>query len=253
MAEPTTDAPLAPAYRHLALPAPPPGRPYVIVNMVMSADGRVVVEDTERGLGSPTDQRLMRELRSLADVVLDGAGTFRKSGSSSRLNDPELEAARVAAGRPRVPLAAVITASGALPLDRAFFTADDFEGVVYVSESAPAERRRALEATGRRVFAMPDADPLPWVLAHMRRALDARVLLVEGGPSTNGGLFDAGLIDEYFLTLAPRIVGGRDALPAVRSARERSMDDVTQLALVSAVPNPETGEVYLRYRVRREG
>ena len=39
-------------------PAPPADRPYVVLNMVSSVDGRVVVEDTERGLGSPRDQRL---------------------------------------------------------------------------------------------------------------------------------------------------------------------------------------------------
>lgn len=246
-----SDMPPAPAYRLLELPAPPPDRPYVLVNMVMSADGHITIEDTERGLGSPTDQRLMRELRSLADVVLGGAGTMRTSGNSSRLHDADLEEARAASGRPRLPLAAVITGSGNLPLERAFFTATDFDAVVYAGADAPADRVAAMAATGRRVFSMPREDPLRWVLRHMRRDLGARVLLVEGGPSTNGALIDAGLVDEFFLTLAPRIVGGRDGLPAVRSDRDRSASAVTALELVSATPNADTGEVYLRYRLPR--
>jgi riboflavin biosynthesis pyrimidine reductase len=220
--------------------------------MVMSADGRTTIEDTERGLGSPTDRRLMRELRSLADVVLGGASTMRASGNSSRLHDADLEELRAAHGRPRVPMAAVLTGSGDLPLDRVFFTATDFEAIVYAGADAPGDRLSAIATTGRRVVSLPRAAPLPWMLHHMRRELGARVLLVEGGPFTNGALIDAGLVDEFFLTLAPWIVGGRDALPAARSDRDRTANAVTSLGLVSAAPNPETGEVYLRYRVRRD-
>ena len=78
-------------YTSLDFPAPPDDRPYVAINMVMSADGHTVVEGSERGLGSPTDQRLMRELRVHFDVVLNGAATFRASGTSARLNNPKLE------------------------------------------------------------------------------------------------------------------------------------------------------------------
>ena len=73
-----------PDYAGLAFPPPPPDRPYVIVNMVSSVDGRAAIEGTERGLGSTTDQALMRELRVHADVVLNGASTLRASGSSPR-------------------------------------------------------------------------------------------------------------------------------------------------------------------------
>ena len=79
-----------PDYTALSFPPPPADRPTVILNMVSSADGRAVIEGTERGLGSPTDQRLMRELRVHADVVLNGAGTLRASGTSSRTGDASL-------------------------------------------------------------------------------------------------------------------------------------------------------------------
>src|SRR4051794_7690028 len=117
-----------PDYTSLLFPEPPPDRPYVYVNMVSSVDGKVVIEGNERGLGSAVDQRLMRELRVHADVVFDGAGTLRASGTSSRVDDPALEALRVQRGKAAVPIAATLSHSGDLPLDRAFFTARDFEG-----------------------------------------------------------------------------------------------------------------------------
>ena len=88
------------------------------------------------------------------------------------------------------------------------------------------------------------------MLAHMRRALGAQVLLCEGGPTTNAQFFELGVVDEYFLTLGPVIVGGRDTLTAVEGDSAFSREDVKRMDLISAVPNPATSEVYLRYRVR---
>ncbi len=237
-----------PDYVSLEFPEPPAGRPLVYTNMVMSADGKVVIEDTERGLGSAVDQRLMRELRVNADVVLNGAGTLRTSGSSSRLNDPELTAIRHARGLTPNPIAAVLTSTGEVPLDRLFFTSDEFRAVVYLGSNASSAQAEAIQATGRKVVRVPAEDPGPAMLRHMHEELGARRVLVEGGPTLNGILLDGGLVDEYFLTVGPRLVGGDETLTPVRSDRASTAAGVRQLELVSAVPNPATGEVYLRYR-----
>jgi riboflavin biosynthesis pyrimidine reductase len=249
MQQPTSGKP---DYTALTFPAAPPDRPTVILNMVSSVDGRAVVEGTERGLGSPVDQRLMRELRVHADVVLNGAGTLRASGTSSRTGDPALAALRVAHGKSEAAIAAVLSASGDLPLDRAFFSARDFEAVVYLSEAAPPARLEALLATGRRVVLVPAGDEVGTMLRHMRTELGATLLVVEGGPTLNGELLAAGLVDEVFLTVGPVLIGGRDARTIVEDGREGTLSAATHLELLSAAPNAETGEVYLRYRVVRD-
>ncbi|MEI7924579.1 MAG: dihydrofolate reductase family protein [Chloroflexota bacterium] len=242
---------LVPDYTSLTFPTAPADRPYVILNMVSSADGRITVEGTERGLGSPRDQRLMRELRVHADVTLHGAGTLRASGTSSRLGDPLLEDLRERRGLPRTPIASVLSRSGDLPLDRLFFTARDFDAIVYLSDAAPPERVRAVEATGRRVALLPAGEELRAMLRHMRHELGAGLLLVEGGPTINGELFDLDAVDEFFLTLGGVIVNGNILKPAVENGRAPSIGALTRLELMSAIPNGETDEVYLRYRVRR--
>ena len=256
MPDHTTDPPTIeehrPDYTALTFPDPPPDRPYVIVNMVSSADGKVTIEGTEQGIGSKTDQRLMRELRVHADIVINGASTLRASGTTSRTGDPALEQLRIQRGKPPAPIAAVLSASGDLPFDRSFFTARDFEAVVYLSSDAPPDRRAAIEATGRPVYDVPSGEEVPAMLRHMRHRLDARLLLVEGGPHLNGQLVEAGLVDEFFLTLGPVIVNGPGPLTAVTAARRPTIDAVTRLELLTAVPNPATGEVYLHYRVRKQ-
>jgi riboflavin biosynthesis pyrimidine reductase len=197
----------------------------------------------------------MRELRVHADIVMNGAGTLRASGTSSRLGDPALEELRTARGKPVAPIAAVLSASGDLPLDRAFFTARDFEAIVYLSSQAPPDRREAIEATGRRVYDLPHDHPrghaVTAMLRHMRQELGARILLVEGGPHLNGQLIEAGLADEFFLTLGAVIVSGPGPLTPVVSDRPPALDTVTRLQLLTAVPNPATSEVYTHYRIIR--
>ena len=240
-----------PDYTALDLPEPPPDRPSVIANVVMSADGKSVIEGTERGIGSEVDQRLMRELRVNADVVLNGAGTLRASGTSSRLGDRGLELIRLGRTRPRTPIAAVLSRGGELPLDRAFFTATDFQAVVYLSEEAPDERRAAIAATGRPVVSLPAGEEFAAMLRHMRRELGAKVLLVEGGPTIYAGLYALDAVDEAFVTLGPVVVGGADTLSAVAGERAFTLAEAKRLELLSAHANPETSELYLRYRVRR--
>lgn len=242
-----------PGYAQLTFPDPPPGRPYVLVNMVMSGDGKIVVEGTEQGLGSRADQALMGELRSHADAVLNGANTLRQSGSTPLPPTEEMRALREARGKPRSPLGCILTRSGDLPLDAEFFTSREFEGVVFIVDSAPAERRAAIERTGRRVVMVPDGEPVPRMLRALRNDFGVRVLLCEGGALLNGALIDSGAVDEYFVTVGARIVGGDGSLTPVRSDRAPSLTSVRPLTLLSAVTNPETSEVYLRYRVGTTG
>lgn len=240
-----------PDYTALDLPPAPSERPYIILNMVVSLDGKVVVEGTEQGIGSKVDQRLMRELRVNADVVLNGANTLRASGTSSRTGDPILDQLRISRGKPPSPIAAVVSASGNLPLERIFFTARDFDAVIYLADSAPAERRAAIEATGRPVVTLPAENLLPEMLRHMRESLGANVLLVEGGPTVNGELFRLDVVDEFFFTLGPVVVGGHGVKTPVESAQPFTRETLPHFHLVWAVPNPDTNEVYCRYRRQR--
>ena len=242
---------MKPDYTLLEFPPAPPDRPYVLVNMVMSVDGKAALEGSERGLGSQVDWRLMRELRVHADVVMSGAGTMRATGISPRLGVAELDAVRAARGKAGPPIGAVLSASGDLPLDRVFFTAPDFRAVVYLGASVPADRRVAIVATGREVVDLPAEGEIAFMLRHMRHELGAGLLMVEGGPGLNAQLFEQGYVDEYFTTIGPVVVAGRDTFTTVEGGAAFTRAAAPRMRLVSAVANEETDEVYLRYRVMR--
>jgi riboflavin biosynthesis pyrimidine reductase len=71
-----------------------------------------------------------------------------------------------------------------------------------------------------------------------------RAILCEGGPTLHGGLWAAGLVDELFLTIAPKLSGG-GAPPRIL---EGELDDVVPLELAWLLE--EDGELFARYRRR---
>ncbi len=207
-------------------------RPYLAINMVATADGRAALNGSAVGIGSTADKRLMRELRAEADVVLHGAGTVRADPLSARV-PRDLVEERLARGLSEQPLGAIVTRSGNLPGQHPYY---ESATVIYVT----SDRSVAVEAATVEVCRVADVSDVVRDLA--RRG--ARRILCEGGPTLNAALFAAGLIDEVFLTIAPKIVGGQDPLTIVKGP---PFAETLHLELRSLVD--VEGELFLRYGV----
>jgi riboflavin biosynthesis pyrimidine reductase len=159
------------------------GRPWLVVNMISSVDGAVAVGGRSGQLGGPADRAVFQALRGLADVVLVGAGTVR----AERYGPPRKAGQRIG----------VVTRGGNLDYSSLLFASG--AGFVVTTEDGPV-----LPATVDAVRAGHTEIDLPVALAQ----LDADVVLCEGGPSLNGDLLAAGCVDEWCLTLSPKLVGG---------------------------------------------
>lgn len=207
-------------------------RPFLAINMIITVDGRAAVNGSAVGIGSSTDHRLLMELRAEADVVLHGAGTVRADPLSARV-PRDLVQQRVTAGLPAQPTGAIVTRSGNLPPKHPYY---DSATIVYVCSD------RSLD------FALPTVEvchihSVEEVLANLAQR-GARRVLCEGGPTLNSALFEAQLVDEIYLTLAPKLAGGDDPLTMIRGPR---IDPMRHLQLRSLVERD--GELFLRYAV----
>jgi 2,5-diamino-6-(ribosylamino)-4(3H)-pyrimidinone 5'-phosphate reductase len=188
------------------LELPPPGRtetarPYVIVNMVSSVDGRTAVEGKSSRLGSETDRQTMRTLRSRADAVMIGAGTLRAERLSLGLDEPS-------GGQ---PLAVIVTKTGDVPLESNLVVGGRQQVLVVTTQDAPEHLDDRLRESARvlRAPATPSgAVNLGQALRILKAEHAVEVLLVEGGPNLNHDLISQHLADELFLTLAPKLLGG---------------------------------------------
>lgn len=188
------------------LELPPPGRtetprPYVIINMVSSVDGRTAVEGKSSRLGSETDRQTMRTLRSRSDAVMIGAGTLRAERLSLGLDEPS----------GRQPLAVIATKTGDVPLESNLIVGEHQEVLVITTQDAPKNLDDRLRESARVLRApatTSGAINLGEALEVLRARHTVEVLLVEGGPSLNHALISQNLADELFLTLAPKLLGG---------------------------------------------
>lgn len=189
-----------------ARPAPP-GRPWLLVNMIASLDGAVTVEGRSGGLAGPADKAMFSALRAMADVVLAGAGTVRAESYGPPRPSDATRAARGQRGQSEAPRLAIASRSLDLDLDQPLFTKAEAPPFVLTCGDAPADRLDAVAQVAELIVTGDVTVDLPEALAALHDR-GVRTITCEGGPHLNGDLLLADLIDEWALTLAPVLVGG---------------------------------------------
>lgn len=217
------------------------GRPAVRVNMIASVDGASSAGGLSGALGGPPDKAVFAALRCLADVVVVGAATMRTEGYGPVRLDRAARARRRTWDLPEVPPIAVVTRSCRLDWRSTFFTdAEQRPLVLTVDAATKADRRRAGEVAEVVLAGDRDVEPARALGALADRG--AGNVLVEGGPSLNGQLAAAGLLDELCLTVSPTLLVG----DATRIATGAALEPPAALELAHVLE--EGGFLFLRYR-----
>ena len=208
--EPTGDIDSAEVVLDDARPAPP-GRPWVLVNMVASVDGATNVGGRSGKLGGPSDRRMFRALRGGADMILVGAGTVRAEGyRPPRTPEDTIATRRRIDGQDERPRLVVVSASLDLDPNASLFAdreSTDPPPIVATVTTAPTSRRALLEPVAEVVACGETRVDLTGLLAVLDN-VGARTVLCEGGPDLNHQLVAAGLVDELCITVSPGLTGG---------------------------------------------
>jgi riboflavin biosynthesis pyrimidine reductase len=229
--DPTDDVDPRAVYAGVDRPAPP-GRPWVLANMVASADGSATRDGRSGGLGGTADREVFRVLRAAADVVVAAAGTVR----TERYRP---------IGAPHPTPIAVVSRSLELDWSSALFTEAPARTIVLTCEAADPAAQRHAAAVADVVVAGDDAvDPVRAMAALSDRG--HRVALCEGGPDLLGQLVAASVVDELCLTLSPLLVAGTGR----RILTGAGLDPAPRLSLASALEHE--GELLLRYLVHHD-
>lgn len=240
--EPTDDVDLEAAY------APPDWlgeRPFVRINMISSLDGAIAVQGRSGPLGGPTDRCVFQVLRSLADVILVGAGTVRGEGYGPARMSTDAQQRRTARGQTPQPPIAVVTRSCHLDWTSPFFTEASVRPIVVTTDDADDAACKRATAHAELITAGVGTVDLDHALVQLA-AGGARSVLVEGGPRLNAELAAAGRVDELCLTVSPRLVGGDG--PRLLGGPE--LDDLVDLRTVRLLE--DDGFYFLRLQPDRE-
>jgi riboflavin-specific deaminase-like protein len=195
----------------------PAHRPYLVLNMVTTADGAGAVRGRTAPISSPADRELFHELRAQVDAVLVGAGTVRAERYGRLIRDPERRERRVAGGLAAEPLAVVVSRRLTLTPDLPLL-ADPHSRVLVITASDAELPGCAAQVSYLRPAPGTELD-LAAMLARLRTECGVRSVLCEGGPILNASLLPAGLIDELFLATAPVLAGDSGSLRIVDQAR----------------------------------
>jgi riboflavin-specific deaminase-like protein len=215
-------------------------RPYVISNFVVTLDGRVTLEGRSGAIGSDSDTAMLVALRTRVDAVMIGAGTMRAECYGRIVRDPVKRERRQRDGLPHDPLMVLVSGRLDLPWDAPLFTEGEGQVLIFTaSDEEPPETATPIQVARHR-----DQVDLVAALDTLRREHGVRALLCEGGPRLLAQLIEAELIDELFITHAPKVAGGEGPrLVAGLPEAERT------LGLAWLLHEPDTGELFARYRV----
>jgi riboflavin-specific deaminase-like protein len=188
-------------------------RPFVAVNIAMTADGKIAA-DTRRfqPLGSARDRQLMMELRSRADAVMAGARTAGTGKVTMSPGGKEYQKKRLEGGLAQFNLRVIVSRTASISPKAHVFTKRFSPILLLTTEAAPKARLEALSKVADDIFVSPGKElDLAAALVWLREEWQVNRLLCEGGGELNAAMFQAGLVDELYLTICPLIFGGRNA------------------------------------------
>lgn len=201
------------------------GRPFVLVNMIATADGRATIAGRAAPIANRADYELFHALRRRSDAVMAGAGTVRAEGYG-----------------PMEQLGVLVTRSADIPGDIGLLAAPG-NTVVVLTPSSDA----LLPPCSATVHYVRETD-MAVGLRRLHAEFGVRSIDCEGGPDLNATLFPAGLVDELHLVIAPKLAGGRNPLTILSGPL---LDPPLDLSLLSL--HESGGYLFARYAVAASG
>lgn len=190
------------------------GRPFVMLKVAMSMDGKIATfGGASRWITGGECRAFVHRLRAGSDAVVVGRGTVVA-------DDPQLTV-RLPGRRPRAGLAIVLDEDLSIPDASRVLKRPKGSLIFATTDAASDHRIEEIRDRGFDVIVCPHNRRGHISLPHLMRDLYKRRIisvLVEGGGETFADFIRQDLVDHVVLCIAPRIIGGegRDAFPGIR-------------------------------------
>lgn len=237
---------LAQIYAYPAAPSTAPSTtPWLRANMIESIDGAGSLNGRSGGLSGDADRRVFAVLRSLADVILVGAGTARAE-KYRPVRDQEIWPRLRSKGQQPTPPIAVVTRELNLDLDNPLVSGANggARTILITTEAAPADRIQAAAAHADVAVVGHDTVP-PAAAVKELAARGFQNVLVEGGPTLLRQIADAGLLDDLCLTFSPLLEGGMAGRIVAPPDPAAGRSPVARMSLAHVLE--DEGSLFCRY------
>jgi riboflavin-specific deaminase-like protein len=209
--------------------------PFVLVNMAMTADGKIATANRAiHSFGSPRDLRHLYELRATTDAVMCGARTVEISRSLLDNGGGHFTRRRLRQGLACHNLRVLVSGSGTIDLNAAIFQTC-FSPIIILTTARISQTNliRLQKAVHEVKIAGRTEINFRAVLRWLRTKWKVKRLLCEGGGELNAAMFAADLVDEVHLTVCPQIFGGRTAPTIAEGEGASSLALATQFKINS--------------------
>lgn len=223
-------------------------RPYVFINVAMTADGKIdTFERKGAAISSRKDKERVDQLRAAADGILIGGRTLLEELPKLTVKNEALREGRIQRGLAPNPVKIGVVTRADIPLDSDFIKAGPARVVIFTTSQTSISHVEQLRTAGVEVFVeeAPRVDLNKMMLTLKKIGVDH--LMVEGGGTMNFELIRLGLVDEVMMYLAPMIFGGATA-PTMADSLGIPRDEAIELKLMD-VEKWEDGGVFLRYKI----
>jgi diaminohydroxyphosphoribosylaminopyrimidine deaminase/5-amino-6-(5-phosphoribosylamino)uracil reductase len=204
--------------------------PFVIAKFAMSLDGKIATKTGDsKWISSDESLKFVHYFRHIVDAVMVGANTVVA-------DDPQLSARGCSGkgGKTKLqPLRVIVDGRGRTPISARVFK-EPGKTLVAVAKPLNAKAAEHFKKTGAEIVELPaekgviDLKELLTVLGKR----EVTSVLVEGGSTLFGSLFDSGLIDKVLAFVSPTIIGGDEAKTAVGGSGVRKIADALRLKRV---------------------
>jgi len=223
------------------------GLPFVIAKYAMSLDGKIATKTGDaKWISGEESRRYVHCLRHRVDAIMVGVNTIIT-------DNPQLTArAGKDGGRTEIqPLRVVADSRGRTPLDARIFQVPG-NTLIAVSEKIEPAKAQALADAGAEVLSLPLKEGMV-DLGELLIALGRKGivnLLVEGGPTLFGSLFEQGLVDRLLAFVSPLIIGGSEASSPIKGV---GVEKVAQAMILSRIQVERfSDDVLISAYVRKE-
>lgn len=204
-------------------------KPFVILKTAMTLDGKIAsVTGDSKWVTSEASRAHVHVLRDRVASIMVGINTIVK--------DNPMLTTRLDIGEGTDPLRIVVDSKGIIPIDSKVLCNDSKAGVILATTSRiNRDKEMLLIDKGVRIIKAEGADGSVDLvnLTQELYKLEIDSILLEGGGTLNAAALEANIVDKVMFFIAPKILGGKDAVTPVDGKGMDFMSDAFKLKDVS--------------------
>jgi len=200
-------------------------KPYVILSAAMTIDGKIASKLGDSELSDEFDWREVHKLRTKMDAIMVGKGTILK-------DNPKLH---IKYFKHKGCYRIVVDSNLTIPIDSNVidYQPQIYPTIICTTENAPLDKIKKFEAKNVKIIKSGAEDRVDLKnLMVILSKMGIKSILLEGGGNLNWSFVNFNLIDEIRLSIAPWIIGGKDAISLVEGTGFDKMHQARKFKLV---------------------